>query len=328
MKTISILVPRGAVALGCIEGPFILFNKANEFLKSMGKEPMFRVQLVGLTSDVQVYHNFFTVSPHTTIDKVRHSDLIIVPAVNGHFPDVLEANRDFFPWIIQQHQAGSEVASLCVGAFMLAATGLLNGKKCSTHWSAVNEFRELFPEVELVSDRVITDEQGIYSSGGANSFWNLLLYLLEKYTNREMAILFSKYYAIEIDRYTQSPFTIFTGQKDHKDPVIRKAQEFIESNYTEKISVEQLASMFALGRRNLERRFKRATSNSVVEYMQRVKVEAAKKNLEVTDENVTEVMYHVGYSDPKAFRDVFRKITGMSPLAYRRKYNTAPVAHA
>ncbi|QOI97533.1 MAG: helix-turn-helix domain-containing protein [Flammeovirgaceae bacterium] len=328
MKTISILVPRGAVALSCIEGPFILFNKANEFLTSVGQQPLFQIQLVGLTPDAQVYDQFFTVKPHTTIDQVEHTDLIIIPAVNGNFTEVIDTNRDFLPWIKRQHEKGAEVASLCVGAFLLASTGLLNGKKCSTHWSAVDTFREMFPDVELVSDRVITDEQGVYSSGGASSFWNLLLYLLEKYTNREMAILFSKYYAIEIDRYTQSPFIIFQGQKEHKDPVIRKAQEFIEANYQEKISVEQLASMFALGRRNLERRFKKATSNSVIEYLQRVKIEAAKKSLEISHENVTEVMYKVGYSDAKAFRDVFKKVTGMTPLEYRKKYNAAEATAA
>lgn len=326
MKHISILVPRGAVALGCIEGPFILFNKANEFLQSLGREPMFDVQLVGLTYEAQVYADFFSVKPHVTIHEISATDLIVIPAVNGDMNQVITDNKDFLPWISTLYNRGAEVASLCVGAFLLASTGLLNGKKCSTHWMSADAFREMFPGVDLVSDRIITDEQGVYSSGGANSFWNLLLYLLEKYTDREMAILFSKYYAIEIDRHTQSPFIIFQGQKEHKDEVIRKAQEFIESNFQERISVDQLASMFALGRRNLERRFKKATSNSVVEYMQRVKIEAAKKSLELSRENVNEVMYKVGYSDPKAFRTTFRKITGLSPLEYRSKYNREAVS--
>jgi transcriptional regulator GlxA family with amidase domain len=261
MKHISILVPKGAAALSCIEGPYILFNKANEFLEGLGRPALFRVQLVGLTKEPQVYDRFFTVRPDTVITNIRKTDLIIVPAVNGDMKDVIAINRDFFPWIVKQHEAGAEVASLCVGAFLLASTGLLNGKKCSTHWGSANHFRQLFPDVDLVSDRIITDEQGIYSSGGANSFWNLLLYLLEKYTDRQMAVLFSKYYAIEIDRGSQSPFTIFSGQKDHEDEPVRKAQEFIEMHFQDKITVDQLASMLALSRRNLERRFRKATSN-------------------------------------------------------------------
>jgi len=323
MKHISILVPNGAVALSCIEGPFILFNKVNEFLNNLGKPSVFKVQLVGLSANAQIYDTSFSVKPDCSIEEVLTTDLIIIPAVNGEMSRVIQNNEAFLPWIINQYHKGAEVASLCVGAFLLAATGLMKGKKCSTHWGACDEFKKMFPDVPLVSDRIITDELGLYSSGGANSFWNLLLYLLEKYTDRQMAILFSKYYAIEIDRDSQSPFTIFQGQKDHSDLSIKKAQDFIEKNFQDKITVDQLASMLAIGRRNLERRFKKATSNSVLEYMQRVKIEAAKKKLELSQENVNEVMYNVGYSDTKSFRTVFKKITGLSPLEYRSKYHRA-----
>ena len=321
MKHISVLVPQGAVALGCIEGPYILFNKANEFLESMGKKKLFEVQLVGLTRKAQLYDRLFTVTPDLAFTDVSKTNLIIIPAVNGDMKEVIESNKNFFPWIIKQHKAGAEVASLCVGSFLLASTGLLNGKQCSTHWSATDNFRQLFPDVDLVSNKIITDDNGIYSSGGANSFWNLLLYLLEKYTNREMAILFSKYYEIEIDRFSQSPFTMFNGQVGHQDESVKKAQKFIENNLSDKISVEDLAEKFAIGRRNFERRFKKATNNTPIEYIQRVKIEAAKKSLEASRKNVTEVMYDVGYSDTKAFRTVFKKITGMSPIQYRSKYN-------
>ncbi len=321
MKHISILIPKGKAALSCIEGPYILFNKVNEFLQQIGKAPLFHVQLVGLHKDATVYERSFSVSPDLNLEEVHKTDLIIIPAVNGNFQTVIKENEAFFPWIRKHYEAGSEVASLCVGAFLLASTGLLNGKKCSTHWGAANEFQQLFPEVELVSEKIITDEQGIYSSGGATSFWNLLLYLTEKYTDREMAIFVSKYYEIEIDRTTQSSFIIFQGQKEHEDEPVKKAQEFIENNFQDKLSVEQLADMFAIGRRSLERRFKKATCNTVIEYIQRVKIEAAKKQFEASRKTVNEVMYEVGYSDVKAFRTVFKKTTGLSPVDYRNKYN-------
>lgn len=326
MKHISILIPQGAAALSCIEGSFILFNKANDFLASVDKPPAFKVQLVGLNKEVRVYDKLFTVRPDVSIDEVDKTDLIIIPAVNGDMKEVIDMNKDFFPWINHQHVCGAEVASLCVGAFLLASTGLLKGKKCSTHWLAANDFKQLFPEVELVSEKIITDEQGIYSSGGASSFWNLLLYLLEKYIDREMAILLSKYYEIEIDRNSQSPFTMFQGQKIHEDEAVKKAQDFIEKNYHDKITVEQLTSMLAMSRRSFERRFKKATSNTVVEYMQRVKIEAAKKGLETGRKNVNELMYEVGYSDTKAFRTIFKKTTGLSPIEYRNKYNRQLIA--
>jgi len=321
MKHISILIPKGAVALSCIEGSNTMFTKANDFLAGMGKAPLFHVQLVGLTKEPQVYDRLFSVCPDASIADVAKTDLIIIPAVNGDMEKVIESNKDFFPWITRQHAAGAEVASLCVGAFLLASTGLLNGKKCATHWLATNNFKQLFPDVNLVSDNIITDEQGIYSSGGALSFWNLLLYLLEKYTNREMAILVSKYYEIEIDRVSQSRFIMFHGQKTHEDEPVKKAQEFIESNFEEKITIAQLAAMLALGRRNLERRFKKATSNTVVEYIQRVKIEAAKKSFETSRKNINEVMFAVGYNDTKAFRTIFKRTTGLSPIEYRNRYN-------
>lgn len=199
----------------------------------------------------------------------------------------------------------------------------MKGKKCATHWVAANEFKQLFPDVELVSDKIITDEYGIYSSGGANSFWNLLLYLVEKYTDREMSVLCSKYFEIEIDRNSQSLFIMFKGQKEHQDECVKMAQEFIENNFQDKITVDKLSTLFSVGRRSLERRFKKATSNSVSAYIQRVKIEAAKKSFETSRKNINEIMYDVGYSDTKAFRTIFKKTTGLSPIEYRNKYNKA-----
>lgn len=326
MKHVSILVPKGAVALACIEGSFKAFNIVNDFLGGLGKPPAFKVQLVGLDHETQVYDTLFRVQPDYSIKDNFKSDLIIIPAVNGEWSKVIEMNKDFFPWVRQQHEAGAEVASLCVGAFLLAATGLVDGKKCSTHWLGANDFQKMFPSVELMPDKIITDECGVYSSGGAISFWNLILYIIEKYTNREMAITLAKYYEIEIDRYNQSTFIMFKGQKEHDDEEVKKAQEFIESNFMDRLSVEQLAEMFALGRRSLERRFKKATNNTIIEYIQRVKIEAAKKSFETSRKNISEVMYDVGYTDTKAFRTTFKKISGLSPIEYRNKYSKDAVA--
>jgi transcriptional regulator GlxA family with amidase domain len=172
----------------------------------------------------------------------------------------------------------------------------------------------------LVDGSIITEEQGIYSSGGANSYWSLLLYLVEKYTDRDTAILASKYFAVDIDRDSQAAFMMFEGQKNHDDKEILKAQDYIEKNFTEKITVDELADRFNIGRRSFERRFKKATNNTIVEYIQRVKIEAAKRSFESSRKNINEVMFDVGYTDTKAFRMVFKKITGLTPIEYRNKY--------
>lgn len=279
MKHISILVPKGAV-LGSIEGPRLVFSEVNALLKRMGKPPLFDIHLVGLAPETPVCGGLYTISTGVLTSDVARTDLIIIPALDGDLPKALEVNQAFVPWIISHYKRGAEVASLCLGAFLLASTGLIKGRQCTTHWAAVHDFRRMFPEVELVENKLITDEHGIYSSGGAFSYLNLVLYLIEKYAGRDIAVTCAKVFQIDIERVSQSAFIIFSGQKEHGDDLIKKAQTYIEDNYQEKITVDQLASLLALGRRNLERRFKKATANSVVEYIQRVKIEAAKNSLE------------------------------------------------
>ncbi len=320
MKHISILVPKGAI-LGSLEGSRQLLTQVNEFYKAKGAPPVFKVQLVGISEETPLSGGSFTAHTDALIDDIKKTDLIIIPAIDGEINNAIESNKDFIPWIIKQYKGGSEVASLCLGAFLLASTGLLKGRKCATHWMAANNFEQMFPDVNLVTEKIITDEQGIYSSGGAFSYLNLILYLIEKYAGRDVAVLTAKVFAIEIERDSQLPFTIFQGQKEHDDEPIKKAQAYIENNFEKKITVDQLASMLALSRINLERRFKKATANTTVEYIQRVKIEAAKVSLESSRENVNEVMYKVGYTDSKAFRLTFKKITGLSPVQYRTKYN-------
>lgn len=325
MKHISILIPYEAVPSAIVD-PRYMFTAVNQFLVNAGKAPAFDVQLVGLTRQVILGGGTFSVNTDALITELDKTDLIIIPALSGDLETMIKMNEAFVPWIIRQYRNGAEVASLCLGAFLLASTGLLNGKSCSTHWLFANEFRSLFPEVDITEGSIITEVDGLYSSGGASSYWNLLLHLVEKLEGREMSIMAAKFFAIEIDRKSQSPFIMFNGQKKHEDEPIKQAQEFIEQNYAEKLSVEDLADKFAIGRRHFERRFKKATNNSPAAYIQRVKIEAAKKQLENTPKNINEVMYTVGYTDIKAFRTAFKKITGLSPVDYKHKYNRQAAA--
>lgn len=320
MKHISILACEGS-NLGSIDNPRRAFNIINQYFINKGKSPEFKVEIVGISPSIKLDNGMCTIHADNVVKAIDKTDLIIIPAFDGDIETGLSKCKEFIPWIVKHYKAGAEIASLCVGAFLLASTGLINGRNCSTHWRVANEFRQKFPEVNLIAEKVITDENGIYTSGGAFSSANLILYIIEKYAGRDAAIFSSKIFQVDFDRISQSPFIIFQEQKGHEDVEIKKAQEFIEKNYQERITVDQLTSLFAIGRRSFERRFKKATSNSVVEYMQRVKIEVAKLFLESGRDNVNEVMYQIGYSDPKSFRTVFKKITGLSPLAYKNKYN-------
>jgi transcriptional regulator GlxA family with amidase domain len=321
MKHLTILVPEGENNLSSIVGAYKIFTRANKYWKDSGRNEVFKIELAGISKKVEFYEGLFTVKPHTTISAIAKTNLIIIPSLNHNYQKAVKGNGLLIDWIAKQYKNGAEIASICTGAFILASTGLLDGKSCSTHWSVANNFRNMFPKVNLQTDQLITDENGIYTNGGAYSFLNLIIYLIEKYFDRQTAIFCSKVFQIEMDRQSQSAFAIFTGQKSHGDEMVKRAQDYIEANLHEKISVEHLSARFAVGRRNFDRRFIKATGNTPVEYLQRVKIESAKKVFETSRRTINEVMYDVGYSDVKAFREVFRKITGMSPLEYRSKYN-------
>lgn len=322
MKNIIILIPEGAV-LASIADPRYMFNAANEFLANTGRKPLFNVVLAAEKKDIVLSEGSVTIHADMIIDEIKKSDLVIIPALGRDTAAGIELNKNLIPWIVQQYKNGSEIASLCIGAFLFAATGLLKGKQCSTHWLYASQFRQMFPDVKLADDKIVTDQNGLYSSGGASSYWNLLLYLVEKYTDREIAVMAAKFFLLDIGRTNQSSFIIFRGQKDHNDNEVKKAQEYIELNFKDKITVDELCDLFGIGRRTFERRFKKATNNTIVEYIQRVKIEAAKKELESGRKTINEVMYDTGYTDTKAFRDVFKKIAGLSPIDYRNKYNKA-----
>lgn len=322
MKKIFILVPEQAV-LQAIADPHYCFSTVNQFLVGSGKQALFEVKLVGAKPVVKQGNGLYAVFPEQLIADAEKPDIIIIPALYGDMEDAVKNNSELIPWIVEQYKAGSEVASLCVGAFLLASTGLLNGQKCSTHWGFAESFNEMYPEVMVDPGTIVTEQNGIYSSGGANSYWNLLLHLVEKYTDRQTAVLVAKYFAIDISRNSQSVFAMFRAQKNHSDEAVKKVQDIIEQKVDERFTIDELAQKVAVGRRSLERRFKIATNNSVLEYIQRVKIEAAKRNLENNRKSINEIMLDVGYSDIKAFRTTFKKITGFSPIEYKNKYSKA-----
>jgi len=321
MKHLTIIVPEGENNLSSIVGAYKIFTRANAYWKENGRKELFKIELAGISKEIEFYGGLFTVKPHTHISAISKTNLIIIPSLNHNYQKAMKGNELLIDWIEKQYKHGAEIASICTGAFLLAASGLLDGKTCSTNWAAADNFRQMFPKVNLQTDKLITDENGIYTNGGAYSFLNLIIYLIEKHYDRQTAIFCSKVFQIEMDRQSQSAFIIFKGQKSHGDEMVKKAQAYIESNLDEKISVEHLSSRFAVGRRNFDRRFIKATGNTPVEYSQRVKIESAKKAFETSRKTINEVMYEVGYADVKAFREVFRKITGMSPLEYKGKYN-------
>jgi transcriptional regulator GlxA family with amidase domain len=322
MKKVVIVAPAGNTILSSITGPFEILSRADQYWQARGGSSRMEVLIASYESELRFDAGYFSMHP-LHISQLKDPGLIIIPSVT-YTENLCSENAALIAWIREAYKQGAEIASICSGAFLLAATGLLDGHACSTHWNNSALFRSLFPEVTLVTDNLITAENGIYTNGGAYSFLNLILFLVEKYFDRDTAIWCAKTFQIDIDRTSQSQFLIFQTQKNHGDDLIREAQTYIEEHIAHKFSFEEVASRLAISRRNFDRRFIKATGNTPVEYLQRVKVEAAKRSLENGRKNISEVMDEVGYADEKAFREVFKKVTGLSPLDYKARYYKQP----
>jgi transcriptional regulator GlxA family with amidase domain len=325
MKHLSILVPdeqTNMSTIACIVGAYQVFSEANNYIAKKNEKVIFKIELVGATKNDFLNNNLLSIKHQVVINEIDKTNLIIIPAsLIRSYETATKNNKQLIDWVTKQYKQGAEIASMCAGSFMLASTGILSGKMCSTHWALSEGFRELYPDVNLQTDQLITDENGIYTNGGAYSFLNLLLYLVEKFYDRQTAIHCAKYFQIDLNRNLQAEFTIFNGHKKHNDEAILMAQNYLEENYQDKISIERLATELGIGRRSLDRRFIKATGFTPLDYLQRVKIEAAKKMFETTRKTVNEIMFEVGYNDAKAFRDVFSRITGLLPLDYKSKYN-------
>jgi len=316
---ISVFVPEYGV-IEAVTPPFRTFHTANEVLIGAGKEPIFKVEYVGLSEYVPANNGEYMIKTDRLLKDVVETDLLVIPPVYGDTAKGVETNAAAIPYFKNLHNGGSSIASLCLGAFLLAETGLLDGKKCSTHWAHISEFRNRYPQIVVEDGAIITEYGNIYSSGGASSLWNLVLYLVEKFSDRETAVTVSKLFALDIGRDSQSQFAIFKGQRNHCDEDIQKVQDHIEKNYPTKILTDELAVLINLSRRTFERKFKDATNNTSAEYLQRVRIEAAKTFFEASKKNVIEIMLEVGYTDMRTFRETFKKITGLTPIEYRNRF--------
>lgn len=308
--------------IACMAGAYEIFTEANAFSEKQGNTKKYQIELISPADNIQSKVNLFSIKPHKSVNKVVATDLIIIPAsLIRSYNTATKNNKILIQWVKEQYKKGAEVASMCTGVFLLASTGLLEKKTCSTHWAVSEQFKTQFPNVDLQTDKLITDEAGIYTNGGAYSFLHLIVYLVEKYYNRETAVHCAKIFQIDLNRNMQAEFSIFNGHKNHQDQIVLQVQQLFESNYKSKVSIEALSSKYNVSRRNFDRRFVKATGLTPLDYLQRVRIEVAKKFLENSRNTVNEVMFEVGYNDTKAFRDVFSRITGLSPNDYKSKYN-------
>lgn len=320
MINVSLLVHEDIYS-SSVGGVIDLITGANQWLVEVGRRPAFALELVGERVEnirLDIPAQFCC---YTTMDKVIQTDLIIVPGFKGDIGEILQKYNPAVHWIRKMNEGGTEIASMCVGSFFLAEAGLLNDKLATSHWAAAEEMQLRYPLIKVQSDRIITDQGGIYTSGGGFSALKLILYLIEKFCGREAVLSVSKRYSIDIDYISQAHFTVFSGQRRHNDEAILKSQTYIEQHYASDLSIDQVSVFCSTGKRNFIRRFKAATNNTPIEYIQRVRIEVAKKALENEDCSLEEVMDKTGYEDLKTFRMIFKRLTGLTPRDYRKRYS-------
>jgi transcriptional regulator GlxA family with amidase domain len=318
MITVSILIFDGVVP-SSVTSVTDLLEGANRFNERQGQPPAFAIELAGK----QPFAHYLQPGSqilYRELDHTRIPDLVIVPSFSVADVSITERSTAEIEWIRSMRAGKAEIASLCAGCYFLAEAGLLNGMEATSHWAVQDDLRRRYPAIEIKSDLVITDKDGIYTSGGAFSSLKLVLYLIEKFCGRKTALWISKMFAIDMSRSSQGHFAMFTGLHQHDDKEILKAQTYIEEHYHNELSMEAVADHVCMGSRNFIRRFKLATNNTPFEYLQRVRIESAKKALELSEDELPQIIDQTGYTDVKAFRTVFKRITGLTPLEYRKKY--------
>lgn len=285
-----------------------VFESANAFYQQQHQSPFFDILQV---TDSQ-------------LATMEEPDMIMIPAFTStDMMEAVQANHRFIPWLQQQYQQGTAIASFCTGAFLLAATGLLNGRKATTHVMATNMFTSSFPEVLLQKEAVVTYDGNLYTSGGATCSFHLMLYLLEKYCGREIAVQTAKMFSIDMDRQQQTYFAGFQPIRNHNDVLVKEVQQKMEKRYMDISTVDTLIREMPMSPRNFMRRFKQATGITPIDYLQQTRIEAARRLLEHSGMSTMEIMCEVGYGDMKSFRNLFTRITGLTPKAYREKYALA-----
>ncbi len=322
MRTVAILATENCI-LSTIAAPMDMFLQAGVLWNIvMGEPPRREFDVKIVTADGQPITalNNIPVIPTCSMHDVADVDLIIIPS-QGFFYDIeSDVHRQRVDWMTRWYEKGADLASICAGAFVLASTGLLDGRKATTHWGLANQFRKQFPKVDLRTDLMVTEEERLFCGGGITADLNLSLHLIEKYCGRETALQGSRCMLVDPDRTSQATFAAFIPKKDHEDNEILRAQETIEGGYKENIKMDAVAKQAGMSLRQFNRRFKSATGETAVKYLQHTRVEAAKVLLVTSGRAFDEIAPMVGYENVSFLRRVFKSSTGTTPAEFRRKF--------
>ena len=322
MTDVTVLFLDGTFSSTAI-GPMEVFRHAGtlwNYLMGTQPVPRFRVTTASIDGRVVRCDGPIGVQPDRAIANIRKTDLIFIPTTGLSVEDVVERNAPVVPWLQRWHKRGVAIASVCSGVGLVAATGLLDGKRATTHWALADRFRQLYPKVKWMPELMLTEDRGLYCGGGVHAALDLSLYLVEKFCGHEIAMQSAKALLIETPRTWQAGFAIIPLKTEHNDDSISSAQDWLHRNFHKSFPLEAPARRVGMSLRNFVRRFKQATGDSPLLYLQKLRIAAAKRLLEGDHRSMLEISQAVGYQDVAFFRDLFQRHTGVSPGAYRRKF--------
>ena len=323
MRKIAIYLPN-KVMLSSFAIPLDVFKASGVFwniLEEKEPTPFFDVKTVSVDGGPVRTYDGIEVKPDTSIDKVRDSETIIIPP--SEFTETLPSAA--VSWVQECYRNGAHIGSICLGAFLLAGTGLLDNKRATTHWGYVNRLRQLYPKLRVQPEKLIIDNGDIFCSGGANAGGDLALYLVAKYAGEKIASQTARIMLMDIDRRFQSTYSVLQLEKQQVGREVAQIQDWLDDHFNKEITVDLLAEKVGMTRRTFERHFKNATGTSPRRYLQLLRVENAKQLLENSNRTFEEITYLVGYEDCSTFSRMFKKTTGLSPNSYKKKYYFKPV---
>ena len=317
MINVTVLAMENTSA-SAITGPMDVFHQAGVLWNHFsGRKitPYFEIKVITADGAPFKCSNGVRMAADGSIRDVDATDLVVVSSIIN-VERTIAHHGETIDWLAKQYNRGAHIASICTGSFLLAETGLLDGKIATTHWAYAEKFKNRYPEIDLKIERPITDDHDLLCSGGYNASIDISLYLVEKYCGTEVAAQSSRIIAPRDG--LEVPFGA-ACHKNHRDGQIISVQEWIESHFNENFDYDELANLSHMSRRTLERRFKAATGKTPLSYQQCVRVKAAKRMLEGGQCSFDEITSRVGYEDSSSFRKVFQKHTRLSPSEYRNR---------
>jgi transcriptional regulator GlxA family with amidase domain len=326
MRHVTVLFLHDGCASAAV-APFEVFRFTGVlFNMCVGKtpQPHFDVVAASLDGKPPVSDGGIAVVPQKAIGDIRETDLIFIPDAGFEPGLMIEKHRALIPWLRKLHSRGSMIAAVCSGVGILAATGLLDGCRATTHWAMTEPFRERFPKVEWRTDVFITEDRNIFTGGGIYSSIDLSLYLVEKFCGHAVAVECAKALLIDMPRTWQTEYAVLPLTTSHTDDAVRKVEQWLQRRYSEDFRMDEVADRFGMTSRTFERRFRAAIGQSPIAYLQKVRISAARRMLEDGKRSIQQVSSAVGYDDVAFFRGLFKRQIGVSPAAYRERFGTSP----